>query len=86
MSYYDAAVGAYPYPYPYTAPAYPLAGPVRYDIIGQEPPPVEPSLWEKTKAFGQKETLGIKNQNLLLGAAALGTIYYGYTAGWFGRR
>jgi hypothetical protein len=95
MSYYDAigqcATGCGPAVAPYSAyPGYgygyaPLA------VFGQAPTPpptpAEPGTWQKIKDFGQKESLlGIKNQNLALGAVALGTIYYGYTRGWFGRR
>lgn len=73
---------------PYVAPAYPLAGPVAFDIVGQAPPAPAPTpgIVDRTRAFLGQETAGIKNQNLLLGAAALGALYYGYQKNWFGGR
>lgn len=38
---------------------------------------------EELKAFFEKETLGVKNKYLAIGALALGLGYYGYTKGWF---
>jgi hypothetical protein len=38
---------------------------------------------EELKAFFEKETMGVKNKYLALGALALGVGYYGYTKGWF---
>lgn len=80
----------------------PLAYPTGYDIVGNQfpgydvvgangatpaPAPAQPGFVDRAKEFLQKESIGgIKNQNLLLGAAALGGIYYGWTAGWFGGR
>lgn len=83
------------YPSPgYSPPGYGLSGPVGWDIIGQPMPDpmvdpnAQPSFWDRTKAFlaAENSVVPVTNQNLLLGAAALGTLYYGYSAGWFGRR
>lgn len=65
--------------YPALAPYAGLGGPVQWDIVGQDPPaPAQESFMDKAKRFGQQETLGIKNQNLALGAIALGGIYWAY--------
>ena len=79
---------ATPYAAPYVAPTYPLVQtPFSWDIIGQGPAPApSPTVTERVSTFLNNETFGVKNRNLLLGAAALGGIYYGYTAGWFGGR
>ena len=75
------------YAAPYVAPAYPLVStPFSWDIVGQGPAPAPtPTVTDRVSTFLNDETFGIKNRNLLLGAAALGGIYYGYSAGWFGK-
>ena len=88
----------YGYGAAYAPPAFPLAGPAYgdiagfpyYDLIGQPapppPPPAQPGMFDRARAWLQEETLGVRRQNLLLGAAALGTIWYAYGQGWFGGR
>ena len=88
---YGSPYGAAPYASPYVPAAYPLvAQPFSWDLIGQAVPgPVPapaPTVTDRVSTFLNNETFGVKNRNLLLGAAALGGIYYGYTAGWFGGR
>ena len=72
MVHHPAAIGAV-YPGGYRA----------YDIVGQAP--ADQTTWEKVKAWGDKETFGVANKWLVLGAAVIGTTWYGYYAGWFGR-
>lgn len=94
---YAPAIGCAPAGFAAGYPGYPYAGgypgfyggaalaPVSYDIVGADPAPApQQSFLDKAKEFGQKETFGIKNQNLALGAAALGVITYGAFHGWFG--
>lgn len=86
------APGAYGYPYGYPYAAYPGYAPLvptfpggSWDIVGADPAqPAQPGVLDRIKTFGQQETFGIKNQNIALGALALGGIYYAYTKGMFG--
>lgn len=78
------------------ASAYPLAfaGPANaqmsgwphYDLVGQPAPPAppEPGYLDTARDWLQQETLGVKRQNLLLGAAAVSGIWYAYSQGWLG--
>ena len=84
----------------YAPPAYPLAGPQQfgeisgfpyYDLIGQPAPPpatdpaAQPGIFTRARTWlAQEGPLGVTRQNWLLGATALGTIWYAYSAGWFG--
>ncbi len=59
------------------------AGYRSYDIVGQTT--ADKSTWEKVKEWGDKPTMGVKNKYLVLGAVVIGTAWYGYYAGWFGK-
>lgn len=48
-------------------------------------PNAPPTTWEKTKAWFDETTLSVPRKYLAGGAVALGVIYYGHTAGWFGK-
>lgn len=87
--YYPTPQSAYDPFGGYAGQAYPLAtlqGLGGYSIVGQGTAQPEKSMTDKAKDFLNKESVGgIKNGYLLGGAAALGAIWYGYSAGWFGR-
>lgn len=62
--------------------------PVTWDIMGQPAPVMDQvapqTFGQKVSAFLQSESLGIKHQNWLLGAAAIGGIALAYSAGYLG--
>lgn len=62
----------------------PLGG---WDIVGADPVPApQKTFMEKTKDFLAEESIGgIKNGYLLGGAAAIGAIWWAYSAGYFGK-
>ncbi len=43
----------------------------------------EPGTLDNLKAFLDKETYGVQNKYLVVGAAAIGVGVYGYYQGWF---
>jgi hypothetical protein len=99
MSYYDQAA-AYAAANPYGGYGYAPMVPRGWgwngtDIVGvtgdpqadaTNPPTTTPpqTTTDKLKAFGQKETFGVKNQNIALVAVGAALLYGSYEAGWLG--
>lgn len=96
MRGYDPYAAAVPVHGMMAGPAYwqidgapPMYGPIGWQI-GQTPPvppaptpAPAPGLGQRVIDFGNRETFGIQNKFLGLGAIALGTLAYGTSAGWF---
>jgi hypothetical protein len=67
-------------------PGYGAMAPWGGTYMGEPPPPAaaEKGYWEKTKDFMKDTAIDdIPNWSLFAGAAVVGTIWYGYSQGWF---
>ena len=81
--YTQDAVGAGYSPF-YAPYPYGLAVPAAVDIVGADAADTR-TTWQKVKDWGDQKTLGVQRKWLVAGAVAIGVIWYGYSAGWFGR-